>query len=149
MTDQTTIYFDNAATTRPCEAAVAAILAVVREDYANPSSLHRAGYLAEKQREAARDAINALIGNRTGTLLLTSGGTESNNTAIFGAASAPAAKRLEKPNFICSAGEHPSCADAFSHLAAQGTMCAGYRCCRMGGRMRKRSLRWWMRTRRW
>ena len=114
------IYMDNAATTRPCAEAVAAMYEALRESFGNPSSLHGIGYAAEKVLEAARSSVSELLGAKTGTLLFTSGGTESNNTALFGTLYSPKVKRLENRNFICTAGEHPSVLAAFKHIEKLG-----------------------------
>lgn len=82
------IYLDNAATTKPCREAVEAALACMTENFGNPSSLHRAGIAAEQVLKDARETILDKLGADEGGLIFTSGATESNNTAILGAADA-------------------------------------------------------------
>jgi cysteine desulfurase len=56
----------------------------LKENYGNPSSIHRFGRLATKAIESARKRVAELVGASPGEILFTSGGTESNNTAIHG-----------------------------------------------------------------
>ena len=79
------VYLDNAATTRPCEPAVSAVFQCMVEDYGNPSSLHKLGLVAEQRVEEARKAIAAALVCDPRCITFTSGATECNNTAIFGA----------------------------------------------------------------
>ena len=78
------IYLDNAATTKPCDEAKAAVMKGL-EVFGNPSSLHRAGLDAELLVSDAREAIADALGVTPDEVYFTSGATESNNTAIFGA----------------------------------------------------------------
>lgn len=79
-------YLDNAATTKPCEEAVAAALAAMTDNYGNPSSLHRVGLNAELAVTEARKSIAAALVCLPECITFTSGATESNNTLIIGAA---------------------------------------------------------------
>ena len=81
-----TVYFDNAATTRVCPEAAETALKVMTEDYGNPSSLHAIGLKAEQNITEARKAIAAALVCDPQCITFTSGATECNNTAIFGAA---------------------------------------------------------------
>lgn len=110
------IYLDNASTTKPSQNAKAAVLDAM-EQFGNPSSLHRLGMDAEKVVEKAREAVANRLGAVKKTVFFTSGGTEANNTAIFGAARA-----LEKrgKHVITSSIEHPSVLEAFSELEKRG-----------------------------
>ncbi|KEO82507.1 cysteine desulfurase family protein [Tumebacillus flagellatus] len=81
------IYLDNSATTKPYPEAVEAMVEMLQTHYGNPSSLHRKGLQAEREIDKARDRIaKALGGVKKTELLFTSGGTEANNLALFGAA---------------------------------------------------------------
>jgi cysteine desulfurase len=80
------IYLDNSATTRPYPEAVEAMIEMLQTHYGNPSSLHRKGLTAEKEVDKARDRIARALGVKKTELLFTSGGTEANNLALFGAA---------------------------------------------------------------
>jgi len=78
------IYLDNAASTQIHEDVLNSMLPYLKEQYGNPSSLHRYGRLAHKAIEKARKQIASLINAESSEILLTSGGTESNNTALRG-----------------------------------------------------------------
>ncbi len=111
------IYLDNAATTRPCAEAVSAAVRALTEVFGNPSSRHFKGIEAEKTVTQAREEIAKALGCRDECIFFTSGATESNNTAILGAAE----KRIKrKPRVVTTTVEHPSVKAAFDRLAALG-----------------------------
>ncbi|MDR2421315.1 MAG: cysteine desulfurase [Oscillospiraceae bacterium] len=93
-----TIYADNAATTAVSEKALAAMLPHFRESFGNPSALYDCGQEAKKALEASRRAIAGCIGALGTEIYFTSGGTESDNWAIFGACHA----RRERGRHIIS-----------------------------------------------
>lgn len=111
------IYLDNAATTKPCGEAVEAALACMTENFGNPSSLHRAGIAAEQVLKDARETILDKLGADEGGLIFTSGATESNNTAILGAAEA---YRHNGKKIVTTAAEHPSAALPVDRLCERG-----------------------------
>ncbi|HOD02688.1 MAG TPA: aminotransferase class V-fold PLP-dependent enzyme, partial [Clostridiales bacterium] len=78
------IYFDNSATTKPCDEAVAAVKKAVSESYGNPSSLHFLGIRAHDDLEKARRDISEALGCRFDCLYFAPSGTYANNAAIFG-----------------------------------------------------------------
>ncbi len=78
------VYLDNSATTRPCDAAVEAMLNSMREDYYNPSALYAPAMRAEQILKDSATAIAAAVGSDARHVVFTSGGTESDNLAIFG-----------------------------------------------------------------
>jgi cysteine desulfurase len=78
------IYLDNAASTQIHEDVLDAMLPYLKQQYGNPSSIHRYGRLARKAIEKARKQIAALINADPSEILITSGGTESNNTVLKG-----------------------------------------------------------------
>ena len=80
------IYFDHVATTCPHEEVLEAMIPFMREHFANPSSMHQAGQLANQAIETARDEVAGLIGAKSSEILFTASGSESNNLAIKGAA---------------------------------------------------------------
>jgi len=80
------IYMDNAATTALCPEALAAMLPCFAEVYGNASSIHGTGRDARKKLEEARRTVAACIGAKPQEVYFTSGGTESDNWAIKGAA---------------------------------------------------------------
>ncbi|HEY7627845.1 MAG TPA: aminotransferase class V-fold PLP-dependent enzyme, partial [Ilumatobacteraceae bacterium] len=78
-------YLDHAATTPMRADAVAAMLPYLTEDFANPSGSHRFARQVRKSIDEARDDVADVLGCRPGEVIFTSGGTEADNTAIFGA----------------------------------------------------------------
>jgi len=96
--------------------AVAAITRVSDECHGNPASVHRSGQYARKILEEARARVAALIGAPARTIVFTSGGTEANNLAIFGAARASGRRR----RIITSAIEHSSVLAPVAELEGVG-----------------------------
>ena len=80
------VYLDNSSTTMVCREAADKVMEMLTDNYGNPSSLHAKGFRAEQELTAARNEIAALLGVHSEELYFTSGGTESNNISIFGAA---------------------------------------------------------------
>lgn len=110
-------YFDNAATTRVSDGVRDIMIKVMQEDYGNPSSLHMKGVEAGRHIRTAAETISGILKCQQKNIIFTSGGTESNNLAIFGAASAYA-RRGKK--IITSAIEHASVMSAMEYLKEQG-----------------------------
>src|ERR1019366_9491229 len=99
------VYLDNNATTCVDERVVDAMLPVFRENFANPSSAHALGRSAAEAVRVARDQVRSLIGAAfEKEIVFTSGGSESNNTAIFSALET----QTERDEIVISAVEHPS-----------------------------------------
>lgn len=80
------IYFDNSATTKPCKAACDAAMRAMGEAFGNPSSSHAAGIAARAELKAAREAVAASLHVSPDEIYFTSGGTMSDNIAVFGGA---------------------------------------------------------------
>ena len=80
------IYLDNAASTKIHDDVLEDMMPYLKEQYGNPSSIHRYGRFAHKAIEKARKQIAYLINADPSEILFTSGGTESNNTALYGIA---------------------------------------------------------------
>ncbi len=110
------IYLDNASTTKPSEAAIQAASSAFCE-FGNPSSLHGMGLGAEKIITAAKEKVAAVLGADKKNIIFTSGGTESNNTAIFGAARA---NMKRGKHLITTKIEHPSVLEPFRILEKEG-----------------------------
>ena len=110
-------YLDNSATTAVSRAAADKAYRIMTEVYGNPSSLHNKGLDAEHELERARKAVAARLRVSPGELYFTSGGTEANNTALFGAAHANA---RERRRIVISAVEHSSVTEAAAQLEAEG-----------------------------
>ena len=113
----TLAYLNNSATTRVCEEAAQEILYTLTEGYGNPSSLHAKGFEAERLLRQARDRVAGRIGCAPEEVLFTSGGTEANNLAVFGAAQA-LARRGHR--IVTTAIEHPSVEKPMRELERQG-----------------------------
>ncbi|MCH6265785.1 MULTISPECIES: cysteine desulfurase family protein [Neobacillus] len=111
------IYFDNSATTKPYKEVLNSFLTVSSEYFGNPSSLHGFGGQAEKLLSQAREQTAKLIGVKTNELYFTSGGTESNNLAIKGAA---LGNRNRGRHLITSSVEHPSVLTVMEQLEQEG-----------------------------
>lgn len=110
-------YLDNSATTAVSEAAAQRAFYVMREIYGNPSSLHSKGLQAERELEQARRAVALSLGASAEEITFTSGGTEANNLALFGAAYA---KRRAGSRIVISALEHSSVLEAAARLNEEG-----------------------------
>ena len=109
------IYLDNAASTQIHEDVLEAMLPYLKEQYGNPSSIHHYGRLANKAIEKARKQIAMLINADSSEILLTSGGTESNNTALYGIA-----KKKSHSQIITSSIEHDAILEPCKKLAKDG-----------------------------
>ncbi len=111
------IYFDNSATTPLCRSAKEKIAFVLDECWANPSSIHHLGVVAKDELDKARKIIADKISCREDEVFFTSGGTESNNIAIFGAVE----KMSRRGNkIITTSTEHPSVENAMKSLENKG-----------------------------
>lgn len=106
---------DNAASTQVHEEVLQEMLPYFKEQYGNPSSIHRYGRLASKAIETARKRIAELINAKQNEILLTSGGTESNNTALVGVMRQNKARRIITSNI-----EHDSVLEPCKRLESEG-----------------------------
>ena len=112
------VYFDHNATT-PVDPAVADVMVrALREEFGNPSSVHRFGQQAKAVLDEARSAVATLIGAEPSEIVFTSGGTEADNAALRGAAEAlePTGRR----HLIASAIEHEAVLVTLKALARRG-----------------------------
>ncbi len=112
-----TIYFDYNATT-PLDPAVRDAMlpflgGAVGEVWANPSSVHHVGRKARALLDDARDRAAKFLGAKPSEIIFTSGGTESNNLAIFGTARA---LKVNGRHLITSAVEHDAVLQSFDYL---------------------------------
>lgn len=109
------IYLDNAASTPVHEKVIEEMIPYFREQYGNPSSIHRHGRLANAAIQNSRKRIASLINANSNEILITSGGTESNNTAIYGIASKSKGKHI-----ITSSIEHDAILEPCKRLEKEG-----------------------------
>ena len=112
------IYADNAATTKPSPAAIEAMTECMKIGYGNPSSLHSVGQAAARELARARGVMARRLSCAEGEIFFTSGGTESDNQAIFSAAALGAKKG--KRHIISNAGEHHAVLHTLDKLEKQG-----------------------------
>jgi len=111
------IYFDNSATTKPYKEVLDSFLTVSSEYFGNPSSLHSMGGQAEKLLFQAREQVAKLLNVKSSEIYFTSGGTESNNIAIKGAA---LLNRNKGRHLITTSVEHASVRAAMEQLEHEG-----------------------------
>ena len=111
------IYLDNSATTRQYPEVTREMLRYMDEFYGNPSSLYQLGVDSEKAVKKARTALQKAIGMEDGRVYFTSGGTEADNMAIFGAARALKRRGLR---IVTTAVEHPAVLECCKELEKQG-----------------------------
>ena len=111
------VYLDNAATTVVHEEVAELMAKVMREDYGNPSSLHKKGLTAEHYIRDAKEQIAKALRVQPKEIYFTSGGTESNNWALIGAAMANIRKGK---HIITTSVEHASVLNPLNYLEEQG-----------------------------
>jgi len=107
-----TIYLDNAATTSLDPQVLNAMLPYLQQHYGNPSSTYSIGRSSRSAIETARGSVAKILGVKPSTLFFTSGGTESNNTAI-----AAAVNHLGCVHIITSPIEHHAVLHTVAHYA--------------------------------
>ena len=111
-------YFDHNATTPPDPAVIEAVARALGEDFGNASSVHHFGQRAKALLDEARTSIGQLIGAEPAEIVFTSGGTESDNLALRGAAEAlePTGKR----HIITTSIEHEAVLNTVKALVKRG-----------------------------
>ncbi|MDF2925042.1 MAG: cysteine desulfurase [Paenibacillaceae bacterium] len=111
------IYLDHAAATPLLPEVLDVMLPLLREQFGNPSSLHRFGRSARSVITAARDSIARQLNCRSKELIFTSGGTEADNLALFGTAVVPPGT---KNHIIATSIEHHAVLHSCSRLEQSG-----------------------------
>ncbi|MBR6403289.1 MAG: cysteine desulfurase [Eubacterium sp.] len=111
------VYFDNSATTRPYDEVIDKMVSVMKEDYGNPSSLHKKGLDAEHIINDSVTEITKVLKCLPEEIVFTSGGTESNNMAIIGSA---LARRRSGKHIVVSGVEHASVSAVMQFLIREG-----------------------------
>ena len=111
------VYFDHAATTPVDERVLQKMLPYFTDNFGNPNSQHWFGRRSVTAVDEARDTVASLIGAKPSEIYFTSGGTESDNWAIRGAAHARAKKGK---HLIISAVEHPAMITTAKELEKEG-----------------------------
>jgi cysteine desulfurase len=110
------IYLDHNAGAPLRAEAAAAISRMLADGRGNPSSVHRSGQKSRRMLEAARTQVASVVGAEARQIVFTSGGTESNNLAIFGAITAASRRR----KIISSEIEHSSILAPLAELDRRG-----------------------------
>ena len=110
-------YFDNAATTRVYDSVCQVMMEAMRTDFGNPSSLHMKGITAEHYIKGARETIAKALKVEEKEITFTSGGTESNNMALIGAA---LANQRAGKHLITTRIEHASVYNPMFYLESLG-----------------------------
>ncbi|MBQ4154052.1 MAG: cysteine desulfurase [Clostridia bacterium] len=111
------IYLDNSATTKPCPEAIQAALEAMTEGFGNPSSLYELGLAAENIVTSVREELSSFLDCREDEIYFTSSGSESNNTAIFGAAELLCRRGK---HIVTTAIEHSSILEPMKRLESKG-----------------------------
>ncbi|HMD83360.1 MAG TPA: cysteine desulfurase NifS [Terriglobia bacterium] len=111
------VYFDNNATTPLAPEVFEAMRPYLLEDYGNASSIHWFGQRAKAGVEKAREQVARLLNARPSEIVFTSGGTESDNAAIFGIVEAA---RAERKHVVTTAIEHPAVLSTAKALEKRG-----------------------------
>lgn len=110
-------YLDNSATTQPCREAVDKVNYALQTCWGNPSSLYSKGIAASEMVEEARRNVAKKLSCDSDEIFFTSGGTESNNIAVFGAANA---QKRRGSRIITTSIEHSSVEESVKALENQG-----------------------------
>ena len=114
----TTIYVDNAATTKTSRTAIEAMLPYFDKIYGNPSSLHSVGQAAADALRKAREEAAEVLGCEPNEITFTSGGSEADNQALVSAAAIGA--RKGKKHIISTAFEHHAILHTLKKLEKEG-----------------------------
>lgn len=110
-------YFDNSATTRCYREVADIVMKTMTEDFGNPSAMHTKGVEAELYVRKSADAISQLLKVTPKEILFTSGGTESDNLALFGAAEA---NKRSGNHIITTSVEHAAVGQPIERLEQMG-----------------------------
>ena len=110
-------YLDNSATTKVCDEAIEKMCLSMRENWGNPSSLHSRGLKAASEIEDARNEAAKLLAVQPKEIFFTSGGTESNNLAIRGAA---LRNKRNGKRIVTDTIEHSSVVETMNELEKLG-----------------------------
>jgi len=114
------VYIDYNATT-PISAEVKASMIEDMEIYGNASSMHASGRLARGRVEKARNAVASLIGAVGGTIIFTSGGSESNNTVFQTMFRVAENNKEDRNEFVITAIEHPCVMNSAINIEKSGS----------------------------
>ena len=111
------VYLDNSATTRCFDEVAALMTQIMCKDYGNPSSMHHMGVESEKYVKHAKEILSGILKVQEKEIIFTSGGTESDNMALIGAA---LANYRSGKHLITTMIEHPAILQTMQYLESQG-----------------------------
>lgn len=131
-------YLDNSATTRAYPEVGDLVYKVMCQDYGNPSSMHRKGVEAEHYVKDAKEILAKLLKVNAKEIFFTSGGTESDNLALIGAARA---NRRRGNHLITSSIEHPAILNTMRYLEEEEGFRVTYLPVDENGRVRLEALK--------
>ena len=132
------VYLDNSATTRAYPEVGDIVYKVMCQDYGNPSSMHRKGVEAEHYVKDAKEILAKLLKVNAKEIFFTSGGTESDNLALIGAARA---NRRRGNHLITSSIEHPAILNTMHYLEEEEGFRVTYLPVDENGRVRLEALK--------
>jgi len=116
----TKIYFDSAATAKPHQEILEKMKPFFQDNFGNPSGFHQFSHRAKKALNLAREKVANILGAQFEEIIFTSGGTESNNLAIFGAILAN--DKNIKQEILTTSVEHPSVLQPLQNLPKNFTL---------------------------
>lgn len=111
------VYLDNSATTRVMDEAARLVVEIFTKDYGNASSMHKKGVSAERYIKYAKETLSKIMKVKDKEIFFTSGGTESDNWALIGAAYA---NMRAGRHLITTQIEHPAILQTMDYLERQG-----------------------------
>ena len=114
---QLPVYLDHAATTPTAPAVLEAMLPYYTEHYGNPATLYSVGMAAREGVDNARAVVAETLNASPDEIVFTSGGTESDNTAIYGIADA---NRSRGRHLLTAPTEHHAVLEPMERLERQG-----------------------------
>ena len=118
MTDH--IYLDSAASTPVADEVISEMLPYMKQQYGNPSSIHKFGRETTRAVQLARKRVAEMIGAAPREITFTSGGTEADNLAVKGAAMHVKSRTLRKTRVITSSIEHDAVLEPCRDLEGMG-----------------------------
>ena len=113
------IYLDNSATTKICDEALSAFVETAENEFGNPSSRHAVGVAAHRILDTSRETLLRALGEKDGTVIFTGSGSEANNLAILGRATAKERYR-RGAKILTTAGEHAAVKEPLRRLESEG-----------------------------
>ena len=114
------VYFDNAATTQVLPSAAQAALKCMIENFANPSSLHKFGLLAESVAKSARKTLASILSCQPNEIIFTPSATVSTNIALLGSLNFKKLSKIGRTKILTTKIEHAATRNCLKQLQQQG-----------------------------